>query len=104
MAKTLLWFSGSFCQPCRQMQPAMDAIEEEFPYDKIMIDEREDGLAVARQWNVSTVPTLVLVDSGVEIGRSVGLRSEKDLREWISNCSLEAWKAEHGEKPILEVG
>lgn len=104
MTKTIIWFSGSFCAPCKTMEPAMEAIAEETPYDKVMIDQREDGLELARQWQVSSVPTLVLVDGGTEIGRSVGAKSEKDLRDWIDSCSLEAWTAEHGNKPLFEVG
>lgn len=100
MAKTILYFTASFCQPCKTLGPIMDIIAEDFPYDKVDVEANPQA---AQEWGVRNLPTLVLLDQSVEIGRSVGLKSEKDLREWIDSCNYEAWVKEHGEKPILEM-
>jgi thioredoxin-like negative regulator of GroEL len=100
MAKTILYFTASFCQPCKILGPIMDAIAEDFPYDKIDVETNPQA---AMEWGVRNLPTLVLLENSTEIGRSVGLKSEKDLREWIASCSYEAWVSANGEKPILEV-
>lgn len=104
MAKTILWFSASYCSPCRAMQPAMDAIAEETPYDKIMIDGCEDGLEVARQWQVSSVPTIILLDNSTELARVTGQKTESQLREFIDAHSYEDWVKANGEKPVLVEG
>jgi thioredoxin 1 len=101
MAKTLLWFSAPWCGPCKQLEPILEAIADDHPYDKIDVETNPQA---AMDWGVRNLPTLVLLENSTEIGRSVGLKSEKDLREWIEGCSFEKWQVEHGEKPILEVG
>jgi thioredoxin-like negative regulator of GroEL len=100
MAKTILWFSAPWCGPCKQLEPILGAIADDHPYDKIDVETNPQA---AMDWGVRNLPTLVLLENSTEIGRSVGLKSEKDLREWIDSCSYETWVSANGEKPILEV-
>ena len=67
--RKLLFFSkGETCEPCKEVQEYLDdrGIEG---YTKINPFEEID---LSIQYNIKTVPTLVLVEGGKEIKRVVG--------------------------------
>jgi thiol-disulfide isomerase/thioredoxin len=63
----LLHFSAPWCHACRESEPAVRQFEEGgFPVRHINVDQRPD---LARQFNVQTVPSFILVSSGRPIAR-----------------------------------
>ena len=70
----LLDFWASWCGPCRMLSPVVEAVAEERPaikVCKINVDEEQE---LALQFNVSSIPTLVLMKDGRVAERSVGFR------------------------------
>ena len=70
----LLDFWASWCGPCRMLSPVVEAVAEERPdikVCKINVDEEQE---LAMQFNVSSIPTLVLMKDGRVADRSVGFR------------------------------
>ena len=70
----LLDFWASWCGPCRMLSPVVEAVAEERPdikVCKINVDEEQE---LALQFNVSSIPTLVLMKNGRVAERSVGFR------------------------------
>lgn len=68
----LLDFWASWCGPCRMVGPILDEIAAErsdIKVCKINVDEQP---ALAAQFGVMSIPTLVVVKNGQEINRSVG--------------------------------
>ena len=78
--KKILYFSAPWCGPCKQFGPIMDRISQTgILVEKVNVD---NAPAVAAAYNVRSVPTVVVVDrSGNEIGRSVGMLSESQVRQ-----------------------
>jgi len=78
--KKILYFSAPWCGPCKQFGPVMDRISQTgILVEKVNVD---NAPAVAAAYNVRSVPTVVVVNSsGNEIGRSVGMISENQVRE-----------------------
>lgn len=78
--KKILYFSAPWCGPCKQFGPVMDRISQTgILVEKVNVD---NAPAVAAAYNVRSVPTIVVVNStGNEIGRSVGMISETQVRE-----------------------
>lgn len=78
--KKILYFSAPWCGPCKQFGPIMDRISQTgILVEKVNVD---NAPAVAAAYNVRSVPTVVVVNSsGNEIGRSVGMISENQVRE-----------------------
>lgn len=69
--KKLLFFSkGETCEPCKEVQQYLDN-KGVSGYDKINPFEEID---LSIQHNVKSVPTLVLLEDGVEIKRVVGAK------------------------------
>lgn len=81
--KKLIKFSTQTCSPCRQIKPIFDKVRSS---SNIMFEEVDctENTELAKSLNIRSVPTLVLLEDGVEIKRNVGLISEKDLLKFIS--------------------
>ncbi|KAF8114386.1 hypothetical protein N665_0038s0010 [Sinapis alba] len=65
-------FSAAWCGPCRMIEPAFIAMAAKFTdveFVKLDVDELPD---VAKEFNVTGMPTFVLVKNGKEIERIVG--------------------------------
>ncbi|CAA7055350.1 unnamed protein product [Microthlaspi erraticum] len=76
-------FSASWCGPCRMIEPAFIAMAEKFTdveFVKLDVDELPD---VAKEFNVTGMPTFVLVKRGKEVDRIVGARKD-ELEKKIS--------------------
>lgn len=81
----LLDFTASYCQPCKQMLPILQRMEQDnYPIRQIDITEEHE---LARRYQVDRVPTLVLLVEGKEVKRFVGLRSEDELRQEMNTAA-----------------
>jgi len=82
--KVLVDFWADWCMPCKMLAPILDEISNELGDTvnivKINIDQCEN---LARKYNVSSIPTLLLFDKGEIKNKSIGLLSKEDLLEFI---------------------
>ncbi len=78
----LIDFYAAWCAPCRAFAPVLEQLAEEFgeqcKFCKVDV-EREEGLA--SQFDIMSVPTLVLLQDGEIQQRISGLRSREDIME-----------------------
>ena len=68
----LLDFYATWCGPCRMVSPIVDEIAEERAdvlVGKINVDEEP---ALAQEFGVVSIPTLVVLKNGAEVNRRVG--------------------------------
>ena len=73
----LLKFEASWCGPCKALTKLMESTQLPVPIEVIDVDE---SAAVAAQYGIRSVPTLILVDdAGAEVKRKVGMMSSDDL-------------------------
>ena len=66
-------FNAGWCGPCRAMKPMLDELaKDNAAYKIVSIDiDAEDELA--EDYDVSSIPCLVVFKNGQEVNRSVGL-------------------------------
>ena len=77
--RVLLDFWASWCGPCRMLSPIVDEIAEErtdIKVGKVNVDEQQE---LAATFNVMSIPTLIVLDKGQVVNRSVGVRPKKQI-------------------------
>lgn len=83
-----LWlvdFFADWCGPCRMIAPVLEqiAMEMQGKLHVIKVDVEKCQKTTA-QFGITSMPTLVLIKDGAEVGRIVGLRDAEKLKEFIS--------------------
>ena len=69
--KTMKYFSASWCGPCKAFKPVMTELKNEgHQIEFIDIDNLSD---LAQQYNIKSVPTVVIEQAGREVDRFVGV-------------------------------
>ena len=74
--KQLIYFSAAWCTPCETLSPIMEKIKKSYPVHKVNIDY--DTMYVS-QYNVKSIPTVVILENGQEVGRFTGVKSEAEI-------------------------
>jgi thioredoxin 1 len=68
----LVKFTGTWCPPCRAMQPTIDALAEERTDLLVLSIDVDEHQLVAQRLGVRSVPTLIAFRNGRPIGSLVG--------------------------------
>lgn len=80
--KTLMKFSAPWCGPCKQLDANMlNANLGNTKVEKINVDVDE---ASVKQYGIRAVPTLVLLQDGVEVKRKSGSMTASELESWVA--------------------
>ena len=80
--KTILYFTASWCGPCKSLAPRMEALSGQINYRKIDVDGNQD---LSMKYGVRNVPTLVKVDgNGNEVSRLVGNNPLDKIQNWYN--------------------
>lgn len=69
----LLDFWATWCGPCRMLSPIVDQVSAEhadLKVGKVNVDEQPE---LASQFNVMSIPTLIVFKDGQKVNESVGL-------------------------------
>ena len=75
----LLDFWASWCGPCRMVSPVVDEIAAERPdilVGKVNVDEEPE---LASAFNISSIPTLVVMRGGEIVNRATGARPKSSI-------------------------
>ena len=76
----LVDFYADWCGPCNAMAPVIEELamelDEKAKVGKINVDENSD---IAVEYNVMSIPTLIIFQNGKEEKRLVGLRDKEEL-------------------------
>ena len=77
----LVDFWAEWCGPCKMIAPILDELAEEYDgrvkIGKVNIDEQQ---AIAGEYGIRAIPTLLLFNNGQVADQIVGLRSKRDLK------------------------
>jgi thioredoxin 1 len=77
----LVDFWAEWCGPCKMIAPILDEIAQEYDgrlkIGKINIDDQQ---ALATQYGIRAIPTLLVFKTGEVADQIVGLRSKRDLK------------------------
>lgn len=74
----LIDFWATWCGPCMRQGPVVEELAEEgYAVGKVDVDR---NMALAQQFRVVSIPTLILFKDGAEAQRFVGLTSKEELK------------------------
>lgn len=77
---------ASWCGPCQQMEPVLEALEKElkdqYKFVKVNVDEARD---LSIQFGVTSVPTFIFMKKGQIKGKETGYMSKDDLKSMIED-------------------
>ena len=74
----LIDFWATWCGPCMRQGPVVEELAEEgYAVGKVDVDQ---NMALAQQFRVVSIPTLILFKDGAEVKRFVGLISKEELK------------------------
>lgn len=78
----VVWFTTPTCQPCKRMTPAMDKVQQRgVVVEKLNVHDFPEE---AKRYDVSSVPTLVLVNDGTEVKRATKALTYLELIDFLS--------------------
>jgi thioredoxin 1 len=81
---SLIDFYADWCGPCRMLTPVIhevaDQLHSRAQFFKVDVDASQK---TAAHFQVMSIPTLILIKNGLEVGRLVGLRDAKTIKQFI---------------------
>ncbi len=84
----LVDFFATWCGPCKMMAPVLDAFAEEFAgkmkFAKVDVDNSQ---ALAMQFQITGVPTLVVFKDGKPVDTIVGLMPPASLKARLESVA-----------------
>jgi len=79
-------FWASWCGPCKMMAPAYSQatviLEPQVRLAKLNTEQEQ---SIAAQFNIRSIPTLILFKTGHEIARHSGAMNTADIVHWINS-------------------
>ena len=79
----LVDFFATWCGPCKMLAPVLEGLEssrDDILVGKVDVDQEA---ALARQFSISAVPTILLFKGGKEVKRSSGFLPKEALEQFI---------------------
>ena len=78
-------FYASWCGPCRMIAPFVEEIAQEnenITVGKINVDEE---LALATQFGITSIPTLIVMEKGQKVAQMLGYRPKADILKLLED-------------------
>jgi thioredoxin-like negative regulator of GroEL len=79
--KNLVVFKAAWCQPCKGLSMVLANTELGIPVSTIDVDE---DLVAVKEYSVTSVPTLLLIEDNQVIKRKTGSMTAQQLKDFVA--------------------
>jgi len=79
----LIDFWASWCGPCRMIAPIIEEIADERSDIKVGKVNVDDEVALATQFGIMSIPTLVVMKNGELVNKLVGVRPKDQILQML---------------------
>lgn len=80
--KNVFYFTADWCNPCKKTRPVVEELKKEgFQFQIIDVDYEQ---LLAKQFQVKSIPTFILLKDGKEINRTTGAKTKEELENFIN--------------------
>ncbi len=81
----LVDFNATWCGPCRMLGPIIEEVSEEndkYDFAQVDVDESSE---LAAQYDINSIPCLIVFNNGEEVKRNIGFMSKEDLEKMLGD-------------------
>ena len=91
----LYFITSNGCAPCRQVEPAIEALKREgYPVTTVHFGQQQEW---ARSMGVDRTPTVVMITDKKMVGRHAGIIDAVTLKQWFKHQGIKAGRNFAGE-------
>lgn len=77
-------FNADWCGPCQMLRPTLEDVAEEHDNFKIVSVNIDDNDALAEQYQIYSIPCLVVIKDGKETNRHVGVLPKSEIPKLLN--------------------
>ncbi len=82
--KELLKFEAEWCGQCKALKPTLNNVLKDFPDVKLTIVDCETDEQTTLKYQIRSMPTLIYLVDGMEVGRLSGAVPANKIKELLS--------------------
>ena len=79
----LIDFYADWCGPCKMFSPIIESVANENEDVKVVKINVDDAQDLAIEYQVMSIPTVVIIKDGKEVNRNVGMASKSQILEMV---------------------
>ena len=76
-------FNADWCGPCQMLKPILEEMSESYDGYKFVSINIDDEDELAEEYDVASIPCLVVFKNGAEAARSIGMKPREALEELL---------------------
>ncbi len=82
VGRTAVQFSAGWCNPCKIMSKNIESLSDNLNVNffKVYVDKYPE---LSSEFSIKALPTLILFEDGKELKRAVGVKTEKQILEFV---------------------
>lgn len=83
--RNILYFTADWCNPCKKVKPIVEELNRDSVDTKFQMIDVDQEIDFAKQFNISSIPTFIVMDDSVEVLRISGAQTRGQLESLMND-------------------